>query len=143
MNVSERRIRRAKADDISIVLAFDQESAKNERREVIQRATDSGDAYVLEQNESVIAVGILEYTFFNHAFISLVYVDPQERRTGAGEMLFRHLISACRTSKLFSSTNLSNIPMQALFTKLGFEKSGMIQNLDPKDPEVIYYKALT
>jgi hypothetical protein len=33
-------------------------------------------------------------------------------------------------------------PMPALFTKLGFEVSGVIQNLDPNNPEVIYYKLL-
>jgi hypothetical protein len=32
--------------------------------------------------------------------------------------------------------------MQALFAKAGFEQSGMIQNLDPQDPEILYYKAV-
>jgi GNAT superfamily N-acetyltransferase len=63
----------------------------------------------------VIAVGVLEYTFFEHGFISLVFVDPEERRTGIGEMLFRYPISICRTPKVFSSTNRSNVPIQALF----------------------------
>lgn len=31
--------------------------------------------------------------------------------------------------------------MQALFAKLGFQRSGMIHNLDPNDPEIVYYKA--
>jgi GNAT superfamily N-acetyltransferase len=84
----------------------------------------------------------LEYTFFEHGFFSLVYVDPPERRTGAGETLLRHLISACRTSKLFSSTNETNSPVHALFTRLGFKVSGVIQNLDPNNPEMIYYKPL-
>jgi ribosomal protein S18 acetylase RimI-like enzyme len=106
------------------------------------RATDSGHTYVLEQNGKIVAFGILEYTFFEHGFISLVYVDHRERRTGIGETLLRHSISVCRTSKLFSSTNETNSPMHALFTKVGFEVSGMIQNLDPNNPEVIYYKLL-
>jgi hypothetical protein len=88
-------------------------------------------------------LGILEYTFFEHGFISLVYVNPQERRTGLGEMLLRYLMSICRTPKLFSSTNLSNLPMRTLFAKVGFEPSGIIHNLDSKDPEVIYYKAIS
>jgi N-acetylglutamate synthase-like GNAT family acetyltransferase len=143
MNVPERRIRIAKPDDISVVSAFDHESTKNERKEFIRRAVDNDNAYVLEQNRKVIAIGILEYTFFEHGFISLVYVDPRERRTGVGEMLLRYLVSECRTSKLFSSTNLTNLPMHALFAKLGFVVSGMIHNLDPKDPEVIYCKTLS
>jgi predicted GNAT family acetyltransferase len=140
MNVPERRIRRAKPDDISVVSEFDHESTKNERKEFIHRAVGNDNAYFLEQNGKVIAVGILEYAFFEHGFISLVYVDPRERRTGIGEMLLRYLVSVCRTSKLFASTNL---PMHALFAKLGFKVSGMIYNLDPKDPEVIYFKTLS
>jgi N-acetylglutamate synthase-like GNAT family acetyltransferase len=106
-------------------------------------ATDNENAYVLEENEGVIAIGVLEYTFFEQGFISLVYVNPQKRRIGVGEMLLRHLVCACRTPKLFSSTNLTNIPMQTLFSKLGFQLSSVIHNLDPKDPELIYYKAIT
>ena len=54
----------------------------------------------------------------------------------------QYLISICQTPKLFSSTNQSNRPMQALFAKAGFEQSGMIHNLDPDDPEIVYYKAI-
>jgi N-acetylglutamate synthase-like GNAT family acetyltransferase len=78
-------------------------------------SVESGDAHLLEEEGKVIAVGVLEYTFFEHGFISLVFVDPEERRTGIGEMLFRYPISICRTPKVFSSTNRSNVPIQALF----------------------------
>jgi RimJ/RimL family protein N-acetyltransferase len=57
-------------------------------------------------------------------------------------MLLRYLVSICQTPKLFSSTNQSNRPMQALFAKVGFEQSGRIDNLDPNDPEIVYYKAV-
>jgi HicA toxin of bacterial toxin-antitoxin, len=40
------------------------------------------------------------------------------------------------SSDQFSSTNRSNVPMQALFGKVGFERSGIIHNLDPGDPEL-------
>jgi ribosomal protein S18 acetylase RimI-like enzyme len=91
----------------------------------------------------VIGVAVLEYVFFEHGFISLIYVTPDVRRTGAGEMLLQYLVSICQTAKPFSSTNQSNRPMQALFAKAGFERSGTIYNLDPNDPEIIYYRALT
>jgi hypothetical protein len=32
--------------------------------------------------------------------------------------------------------------MQALFVKAGFLPSGMIYNLDPNDPEIVYFKAV-
>jgi ribosomal protein S18 acetylase RimI-like enzyme len=90
----------------------------------------------------VIGIGVLEYTFFDHGFVSLIYVKGQERRTGAGEMLLSRLISLCRAPKLFSSTNRSNFPMQALLLKTGFAESGIIYNLDVGDPELIYYREI-
>lgn len=33
--------------------------------------------------------------------------------------------------------------MQNLLKKLGYERSGIIHNLDPGDPELIYFKKIT
>ena len=33
--------------------------------------------------------------------------------------------------------------MRALCERLGFVKSGWIDNLDPGDPEIVYFKALS
>ena len=54
--------------------------------------------------------------------------------------MLRYFVSVSQTPKLFSSTNRSNRPMQALFAKVCFEPSGIIHNLDPDDPELVYYK---
>jgi hypothetical protein len=56
--------------------------------------------------------------------------------------LLRHLESFCETSKLFISTNLSNLPMQSLLAKLVYVLSGVIHNLDEGDPELVYFKRL-
>ena len=50
--------------------------------------------------------------------------------------------SLCRTPKLFTSTNLSNLPMQSLLAKLEYQLSGVIHNLDEGDPEIVYFKRL-
>jgi hypothetical protein len=51
-------------------------------------------------------------------------------------------IPTIATEKLFTSTNLSNLPMQGIMSKLGYRPSGVIENLDPGDPELIYFKRL-
>jgi hypothetical protein len=61
------------------LFAFAGESMKTGRTEFIRRAVDSGDAHLIEEEGKVIAVGVLEYTFFEHGFISLVFVGPEER----------------------------------------------------------------
>jgi N-acetylglutamate synthase-like GNAT family acetyltransferase len=108
----------------------------------LERSIQRGAGYVLEEDGKIIGVAVLDYTFFEHGFISLIYVVPAARRTGAGELLLRYLMSVCETPKLFSSTNQSNGPMQALFAKVGFKRSGRIDNLDPNDPEIVYYRSV-
>jgi N-acetylglutamate synthase-like GNAT family acetyltransferase len=137
-----RFIRKAVPEDISGLSHCDPEFGFANRNEFLERTIRRGDGYVLEQEGTVIGIGVLEYTFFQHGFISLIYVTPEARRTGAGETLLLYLVSICQTSKLFSSTNQSNRSMQALFAKTGFEQSGTIYNLDPHDSEVVYYKLL-
>ena len=137
-----RAIRKAVLEDIGALSDCDIEFGFGSRNEFVERAIRRVGAYVLEQEGNVIGVAVLEYTFFEHGFISLVYVTPAVRRTGAGEMLLQYLVSICQTPKLFSSTNQSNHAMQALFAKAGFSPSGMIHNLDLNDPEIVYCKAV-
>jgi len=47
------------------------------------------------------------------------------------------------SKKLFTSTNLSNLPMQSLLAQLNFKLSGVIENLDEGDPELVYFKPLS
>jgi hypothetical protein len=54
----------------------------------------------------------------------------------------RYFESACETAKLFTTTNLSNLPMQSLLAKLGYKLSGVIDDLDLGDPELVYVKYL-
>jgi L-amino acid N-acyltransferase YncA len=137
-----RFVRKAILSDISIISAGDGAFASCGREEFFARAIERAGGYVLEEDGKVIGVAVLEYTFFEHGFISLIYVSSAERRTGAGQMLLQYLVSICETTKLFSSTNQSNEPMQALFAKAGFEVSGIIHNLDSGNPEIVYYKAV-
>jgi ribosomal protein S18 acetylase RimI-like enzyme len=85
---------------------------------------------------------VLNYSFYHNGFIDVLYVHTDHRRSGAGAALARHMESLCQTPKLFTSTNLSNLPMQSLLSKLGYELSGVIHNLDVGDPEIVYYKRL-
>ena len=72
----------------------------------------------------------------------MLYVHVDHRRSGTGAALLRHMESLCQTPKLFTSTNLSNLPMQSLLGKLEYELSGVIHNLDEGDPELVYFKRL-
>jgi len=94
------------------------------------------------QNAEVIGYGVLSYTFYRHGWIDLVYVSERYRRQGVGKALLEYMEQQCLTSKLFTSTNLSNLQMQSLLGKLGYTVSGMINNLDDADLEIVYLKRL-
>ncbi len=81
---------------------------------------------------------ILTHTFFGNGFVDLLVVAPEKRRAGIGTTLMCHARTLCRTPKLFTSTNASNTPMQALLERLGYTRCGTIDGLDEGDPEWVY-----
>ena len=96
---------------------------------------------LIQRTDSTIA-GFLIFTtdFFECSFISLIIVKPSVRRKGVASALLGYFVDHAPTSKIFSSTNRSNKPMQKVFDLTGFKKSGYIENLDDGDPEIIYFK---
>ena len=134
------KIREATSADRHAILAFDHVTElEPERMHVIDRIVRSATCLVAECEGRVVAHGSLEYTFYDNGFVSIVYVAEPERRRGIGRALLQGLAARCTTRKLFTSTNQSNEPMQKLLVSLGYVPSGVIENLDPGDPELVYF----
>jgi ribosomal protein S18 acetylase RimI-like enzyme len=136
--------RPATANDIESIIRFDEIAQQPEsgRADFIRHKVAQGVIYVAVLDGQPVAYGVLIYTFFGNAFIDLLYVDPNQRRMGFGVSLMQYLESISEGEKLFTSTNLSNLRMQALLQKLGYVLSGVIHNLDEGDPELVYFKRL-
>jgi ribosomal protein S18 acetylase RimI-like enzyme len=111
-------------------------------RAFFDRTIPAGQCLLLNADGIFVGYAVLEYTFYDQGFVPILWILEQYRRKGAGELLMRHIESVCETPKLFTSTNQSNVSMQSLLAKLGYEPSGMIYNLDPGDPELVYVKML-
>ena len=136
-------IRRAVENDIEVLCALDDIARReDERLAFIRREVVSGHGFVAVIDETVVGYGVLNYTFYNNGCLDMLYVHSDYRRRGVGTALIRHMESHCRTPKLFTSTNQSNLSMQSLLAKLGYESSGVIHNLDEGDPEIVYFKRL-
>ena len=86
---------------------------------------------------------VWNHGFFGHAFVALLAVRPEARRRGVASVLVGHVEAVCGSDRLFTSTNASNAAMQRLCDALGFERSGIIDNLDEGDPELVYCKRLS
>ncbi|PHF51917.1 hypothetical protein COI41_22675 [Bacillus toyonensis] len=74
----------------------------------------------------------LHVPLINHCF-------AKKRRQGHASSLISYMLSNSPTQKIFSSTNESNTNMQKVFKANGFMRSGIIENLDEGDPEIIFY----
>lgn len=136
-------VERATEDDYADILAIDAAAMGSDgRREYLASAVMARHAYIARQAGEALGYAVASNSFFGNPFIELLIVHPQQRRRGVGAALMRHIEKTCPTPKLFTSTNQSNLPMQKLCEKLGFIRSGCVENLDEGDPEIIYFKAL-
>lgn len=128
--------------DTQAILAFDA-VARQERERVnfIYRTVSSRNCHVVTCDQKVVGYGVLESSFFGHGFVSMLYVDDDHRRRGAGTALMGHLERMCKSSRLFTACGQSNKAMQAMLEAMGYRSSGVIENISD-EPELIYCKIL-
>jgi GNAT superfamily N-acetyltransferase len=100
----------------------------------------AGECFVAELDGEIAAYAVLHHHFFHDGMIDMLIVAAHWRRQDIARELLRYLAGQCRSEKLWTSTNLSNQPMQALLAGEGFRMSGFIEGLDDGDPELIYHK---
>jgi ribosomal protein S18 acetylase RimI-like enzyme len=136
-------IRPTTPDDLTALIALDHIAAVSaERRAFMERALTERRAWVILWDGHICGYGVLSHDFFGHSFLEMVYIAAEWRSQGLGPLLIRFLETQSRTAVFFTSTNESNGHMQRVLTKLGYERSGIIYNLDPGDPELIYARHL-
>jgi GNAT superfamily N-acetyltransferase len=104
-----------------------------------QRAASKGRLLVAEVDGELVGYAA-HGRFFGYDFLELLAVRPDKRRQGIATALIRAVEARSSSGKLFTSTNRSNTPMRNLCDRLGFQPSGVVENLDNDDPELIYYK---
>jgi RimJ/RimL family protein N-acetyltransferase len=95
----------------------------------------------LADNEAVGFV-IFDYRFFAQGWIELIIIDEKYRGKGIGGQVFDLICKQCKSEKVFTSTNSSNLPMQKALAKSGFIFAGKLDGLDDDDPELFYYKRI-
>ncbi|MGW2157609.1 GNAT family N-acetyltransferase [Nonomuraea sp. NPDC001699] len=125
-----------------VVLDSVARSDGGERRGSIERWCRDGSVLVAGTPAGLVGYCVVEYTFFEQGFVTMLMVAEAARGHGVGERLLRAAAASCRTAKLFTSTNLSNHPMQRLLQRVGWRPVGMVHGLDEGDPEVFYLRTL-
>jgi len=136
-------IRAAQPDDADVIKAFDEIALVDATRVAfVDRSIGSGECFVVVVDGRVVAYAVLNYSFYGRGFVCTLYVQREFRRRGFGSALMSHIEHLCHTPQLYTSTNQSNEPMQTLLTKLGYHPSGVIENLEEGDPELVFMKRL-
>ena len=134
-------VRLATISDVGAILAVDTGAPPDQARTAKAGRWISADhCHVAEAGGMVVGYGVRTETFFGSAFVEVLMVDPNHRRQAVGTTMLRYFFASCPTPKLWTSTNLSNLPMQRLLAREGFILSGVIDNIDPGDPELFYLK---
>jgi ribosomal protein S18 acetylase RimI-like enzyme len=109
----------------------------------IRHAFLRGEIILAIEREQVLGYAAWNDGFFENAFMWQLATDPAYRRRGIARALIDSIAEiAGRGNKLFTSTNQSNVIAQRTFESLGFIRSGIVENLDPGDPEWFYFKQL-
>lgn len=134
-------IRQGTPDDVPALIKLDAyATAHASRRAFIQEAVARRQCLVAVAPGECAGYLVLTHDFFNYGFIALVVVSSMYQRQGVALQLLAAAQAACKTPKLFASTNASNLASQAMLAKAGFKPSGTIENLDEHDPELMYVK---
>jgi ribosomal protein S18 acetylase RimI-like enzyme len=140
---SDFRLRPATAADAQIIAAIDQACDAPQdahRAALVPILLEFGMSWIAETKSAAAGYALVSRRFFSRRFVELLAVAPAFRRQGLGAALMGRCLSAGNGEVLFTSTNESNGPMRALLAEAGYEASGIIHNLDPGDPELVFVK---
>jgi ribosomal protein S18 acetylase RimI-like enzyme len=125
-------------DDLAALVVIDTVRTP-ERRSEIAAWLEAGQCHLALRDDRIVGYAALTRGFYHRCFLEMLMIAATERRTGIGRALIAHCLTQLPAGEDFwGSTNQSNTPMQALFASLAFVPSGIIENLDEGDPELIY-----
>ena len=144
LKLEDQKIEIATDLDRDSLIAIDGKLAQDHvRLHFVLESISRSDCLLARVKEKPAGYAIFNKGFWGeHTFIWLLFISPEFRRRGIATSLIRYVESQCATPKLFTSTNQSNTPMQALMGRMGFLKTGLVENFDEGDPEVFYLKKI-
>ena len=134
-------IRFATLDDVPAILLVDPLAEREERRyDYISQAIQGEmgrtvKVYILDGR--LVAFTVLG-DFFGHPFLELIATVPNRRRMGIASALLSDIETSLDDDRFFVSANESNTVMKDLLVSRGYRITGMVENLDPDDPEIFF-----
>jgi len=133
-------VRPAWSADLASLRQVDPRLSEAPRARIASNLLGLGRSWIADIGGRPVGFALTSNGFFSHPMIELLVVAEPHRRQGVGLMLMNQCEASHTDDRIFVSTNASNAAANALFAKAGFTGSGIVYNLDPGDPELIYVK---
>ncbi len=122
-------LKRATIKEKDVVVGFDYrlnqaEHVQLNRAEKIKKAILDKECFIILANKRAVGFLLFDYRFFDQGWIELIVIEEKDRGKGIGGQAMNLLCKQCKTEKIFTSTNSSNVQMQKALTKIGFSFAG-------------------
>jgi GNAT superfamily N-acetyltransferase len=137
-------IRPGRVSDLDALCAIDSHLAAGnpERARDIARWLHDDEAYVALTDGRPCGYAALGDSMFCRSFIHMLMVGEASRGKGVGTRLVAHFEERIEGPEFWTSTNRSNLRMQGLLASRCHRLTGFIDDLDPGDPELFYFRGL-
>jgi GNAT superfamily N-acetyltransferase len=137
-------LRRAGPADLDLLARVEQRIADDPtRRRHVLELLEAGLSWAAIVDGALAGFAVVTRHFYGFPFVDLLVVAEATRRHGVGLALMALCEADHDADRIFTSTNESNAPMRRLLAKADWSVSGVIENLDPGDPELVFVKFRT
>ncbi|MCI3132320.1 GNAT family N-acetyltransferase [Phenylobacterium aquaticum] len=134
-------IRIGTSADLAAIIAIDPAMGIAERRhDYLSKALagfGGSSVKVLVLDGQIAGFAIMS-EFFGHPFLERITTAENRRRAGVASALMTHIEMGIDDDRMFVSTNESNEVMRTLLAARNYKVSGVVENLDPGDPELFF-----
>lgn len=108
----------------------------------IRHALGTKECLVAEIDDAIAGFVVWDRGFYARPFLWMLGVDPNHQHLGIASQLIESVERLNVGHGVYTSTNESNAVMAHLLAERGFIQVGRLENLDPGDPEIFYFKRL-
>ena len=134
------RVRRTRTGDLELALRLEGQGSDSRIAELTRAFNGQRDervwmAFLDREPAGFLVAG----HFFGHPLVEQLQVDGRFRRLGVASRLMATL-EEDTPDRVFVSTNESNQAMRTLLVGRGYKVSGIIEDLDPGDPELFFVR---
>jgi ribosomal protein S18 acetylase RimI-like enzyme len=110
------------------------------RSGMIEKWLEKDIVLVAAIDNRIVGYGVFNHEFLHQSQVDMLMISKDYRHKEIGTQLLLSLEKYCDTPKMYVTTNLSNHPMQNLLIRNGYKSCGLINELDPGDPELVFVK---